>query len=241
MSDHRPSPERVVAIFDQIASHYDAMNTVMTAGIDGVWRRNALDAAQLGPGMRVLDVATGTGKLALRAASLVGPDGEVVGLDASGEMLAKARRAGLRGGGARLTWVQADALSLPFADSSFDVVTIGFGLRNLPDVAAGLRELARVTAPTGRLVVLEIAEPSGGPGAILFRTWFQRVIPRLGMLLGSADAYAYLPDSVGRYPPPMRIAELMAEAGLTDVRWRWLVTRMATLHVGVRPATGEPR
>ena len=227
----RPTPERVVAMFDRIAPHYDVMNTLMTGGLDRVWRRNALDAALLGAGMRVLDVATGTGKLALGAAARVSPGGEVVGLDPAAEMLARARRA-IAPAEARLSWVQADAQALPFADGTFDAVIIGFGLRNLPDVAVALRELARVAAPGGRVVVLEIAAPDGGPSAVLYRTWFQRVIPRLGAVLGSGDAYRYLPASVGRYPPPTRVAELMAAAGLVDVRWRWLLGRMVTLHLG---------
>jgi demethylmenaquinone methyltransferase/2-methoxy-6-polyprenyl-1,4-benzoquinol methylase len=229
-----PSTEQVVAMFDRIAPHYDAMNTLMTAGIDRVWRRNALDAADLRPGMRLLDVATGTGKLALAAADRLGSAGDVVGLDPSGRMLSLARHAAARRAGARLTFVQADALALPFADGIFDAVTIAFGLRNLPDAAAGLREMARVAAPGGRVVVLELAKPSGGIGSFLFRTWFQRVIPRLGALAGSGDAYAYLPESVERYPAPPRIAALMAEAGLGDVRWRWLASHLVTLHVGVR-------
>jgi demethylmenaquinone methyltransferase/2-methoxy-6-polyprenyl-1,4-benzoquinol methylase len=185
--------------------------------------------------MRVLDVATGTGKLALGAAARVGPGGELVGLDPAAEMLARARRRSRSSAaGARVTWVQADALSLPFADGTFDAVTIGFGLRNLPDVAAALAEMTRVAAPGGRVVVLEIAAPPGGPSALLYRTWFRGVIPRLGALLGSGDAYRYLPDSVGRYPAPPRVAELMAAAGLVEVRWRWLLGRMVTLHVGRR-------
>jgi demethylmenaquinone methyltransferase/2-methoxy-6-polyprenyl-1,4-benzoquinol methylase len=236
MSGQRPSPERVVAMFDRIAPHYDAMNTLMTAGIDRLWRRNAVDAAQLRPGMRVLDVATGTGKLALAAAERVGPSGQVVGLDPSGEMLARARRAASRHAGNQVTFVQADAVALPFADGTFDAVIIGFGLRNLPDPGAGLREMTRVAAPGGRMVVLEIAEPAGGLGSVLFRTWFQRVVPRLGALVGRADAYAYLPESLERYPPPMRIAELMAEARLGEVRWRWLASHLVTLHLGVRPS-----
>ena len=229
-----PTPQRVVAMFDAIAPRYDAMNRLMTGGLDAVWRRNALEAAALRPGERVLDVATGTGRLAFGAAARVGPGGEVVGLDPSAEMLARARRAGAARGGARLTWVQADAEALPFADGTFDAVTIGFGLRNLPDVAAALRELARVAAPGGRVVILEIATPSGGVSALLFRTWFQQVIPRLGALAGGAEAYRYLPESVARYPAPPRIAELMADAGLRSVRWRWLVSGMVTLHVGER-------
>ncbi|HEX6655776.1 MAG TPA: ubiquinone/menaquinone biosynthesis methyltransferase, partial [Candidatus Limnocylindria bacterium] len=225
MSD-RPTPERVVDMFDRIAPRYDAMNTVMTGGLDAIWRRNALDAAALQPGDRVLDVATGTGKLALAAAVRVKPGGEVVGLDPAAEMLARARRAAAGRAGARLTWVQADAGSLPFAAGTFDAVTIGFGLRNLPDVAAALREMARVAAPGGRVVVLEIATPSGGLSGLLFRTWFQQVIPRLGALAGGAEAYRYLPESVARYPAPPRIAELMADAGLRPIRWRWLIGGM---------------
>jgi demethylmenaquinone methyltransferase/2-methoxy-6-polyprenyl-1,4-benzoquinol methylase len=231
----RPTPDRVVAMFDRIAPHYDAMNTLMTGGLDRIWRRDALDAAALEPGMRVLDVATGTGKLALGAAARVAPDGQVVGLDPSAEMLARARRASRAAStGPRVTWVQAGAEALPFADGTFDAVTIGFGLRNLPDAAAALCELARVAAPGGRVVVLEIAAPAGGPSAVLYRTWFQRMIPRLGAVLGSGDAYRYLPESVRRYPSPPLVAELMAGAGLVDVRWRWLLSRMVTLHVGRR-------
>ena len=229
----RPSPERVVAMFDRIAPRYDAMNTLMTFGLDRLWRRQALDAAGLRSGMRVLDVATGTGKLALAAAARLDAGGAVVGLDPSAQMLARARAAatGVHAG-ATLTWVQADAARLPFGDAIFDAVTIGFGLRNLPDVAAGLREMARVTAPGGRVVVLEIAEPPRGPWRLLYRTWFRQVIPRIGAVAGSREAYAYLPESVGRYPDPRRVGELMADAGLLDVRWRWLASRMVTLHVG---------
>jgi demethylmenaquinone methyltransferase / 2-methoxy-6-polyprenyl-1,4-benzoquinol methylase len=230
----RPAPDRVVAMFDRIAPRYDAMNTLMTGGLDAIWRGNALDAVALEPGMRVLDVATGTGKLARAAAARVAPGGEVVGLDPAPEMLARARRAAA-GQWAGLTWVQADAQALPFGDRTFDAVTIGFGLRNLPDVAAALREMARVAAPGGRVAVLEIATPSGGWSGLLFRTWFRQVIPRLGALAGSADAYRYLPESVARYPSPPRVAELMAAAGLGDVRWRWLVSGMVTVHVGVKP------
>jgi demethylmenaquinone methyltransferase/2-methoxy-6-polyprenyl-1,4-benzoquinol methylase len=179
-------------------------------------------------------VATGTGKLAAVAARTIGPGGEVIGLDPSGPMLARARSRPARDGDARLTWVQADGTALPFGDGTFDAVTIGFGLRNLPDAAAGLREMARVAAPGGRVVVLEIAEPRSGPARLLFGIWFRRAVPWLGRLIGRGDDYAYLPLSLDRYPPPARIAQLMADAGLVDVRWRWLSTRLVTLHLGVR-------
>lgn len=221
-------------MFDRIAPWYDIMNTVITAGMDRRWRRDAIAAAGIGRGMRVLDVATGTGKLAAAAARATGRGGEVIGLDPSRPMLARARKVRARDGGAQLTWVQADGMALPFGDRTFDAVTIGFGLRNLPDPAAGLREMARVAAPGGRVVVLEIAEPPGGPARLLFRTWFRRVVPRLGRLVGRGQEYAYLPRSLDRYPPPSRVAQLMADAGLVDVRWRWLTTRLVTLHVGIR-------
>jgi demethylmenaquinone methyltransferase/2-methoxy-6-polyprenyl-1,4-benzoquinol methylase len=230
----RPEPERVVAMFDRIAPWYDAMNTLITAGIDRRWRRDAIHAARPSPGMRLLDVATGTGKLAAAAARAIGRGGEVIGLDPSGPMLARARSLRVRDEDARLTWVQADGMALPFSSGTFDAVTIGFGLRNLPDAAAGLREMVRVLAPGGRVVVLEIAEPRGGPARLLFSTWFRRVVPWLGRLAGRGDAYAYLPRSLDRYPPPPRVAQLMADAGLVEVRWRWLTTRLVTLHVGIR-------
>jgi demethylmenaquinone methyltransferase/2-methoxy-6-polyprenyl-1,4-benzoquinol methylase len=233
MCAERPDPQAVVTMFDRIAPRYDVMNTIMTGGLDRLWRRRALDAAGLRPGSRLLDVATGTGRLALAAAARLQGRGAVIGLDPSGQMLARARSTAAREGLA-VTWVQAAAEALPFADATFDTVTIAFGLRNLPDVAAGLREMARVTAPGGRLVVLEIAEPAGGMAGLLYRTWFRQVVPRLGALAGQREAYAYLPDSVDRYPVPRQVGELMTQAGLVDVRWRWLTSRMVTLHVGVR-------
>jgi demethylmenaquinone methyltransferase/2-methoxy-6-polyprenyl-1,4-benzoquinol methylase len=223
-------------MFDRIAPLYDGMNTLMTAGIDARWRSEALRAAGLGPGQRVLDVACGTGKLALGAAESVAPDGEVVGLDASLPMLRRAaRRARARArDGVRLRLVRADAMALPFADDTFDAVTVGFGLRNMPDFAAAVREMARVAAPGGRVVVLEIGEPRGGLARLMYRTWFRRVVPLLGRVAGEGMAYAYLPRSLDRYPPPEEVAALMRRAGLQDVGWRWLTSGMVTLHVGRR-------
>jgi len=224
-------PAAVRTMFDRIAPVYDLMNTLMTAGIDGRWRRAALAAAALRPGDRVLDVATGTGKLALGAARVVGAGGEVVGVDASARMLARARA---RRAGARVRWMEADAMAMPVDDRYFDVVTVGFGLRNLPDIDAAVREMARVLRPGGRLVVLEIAEPPGGVERILFATWFRRLVPFLGRLAGRRGAYAYLPESLRRYPRPDAVAACMAAAGFEAVAWRWLPTRLATLHVGRR-------
>ena len=223
-------PLAVRRMFDRIAPAYDLMNTLMTAGIDGRWRCAAVAAAALRRGDRVLDVATGTGKLALGAARAVGPGGQVMGVDVSRRMLARARRLAAP----NIGWREADAMAMPFPPGTFDAVLIGFGLRNLPDIDAALREMARVLRPGGRLVVLEIAEPPGGVARLLFVTWFRRLVPFLGRLVGEPAAYAYLPDSLRRYPAPAEVAARMGATGLEAVRWRWLPTRLATLHVGRR-------
>jgi demethylmenaquinone methyltransferase/2-methoxy-6-polyprenyl-1,4-benzoquinol methylase len=228
-------PAEVRRMFDRIARRYDLMNTVMTAGIDARWRADAVAATQLGPGMRALDVACGTGVLTTPLAVVVGGRGRAVGVDLAERMLDIARARAVPPWAARPEYLVADALHLPFADGTFDAVTIGFGLRNLPDYLAGLREMARVARPGGRVVVLEIARPRWAPARFLFETWFRRVVPTLGRIARSGGAYGYLPASVLGYPDPDRIAALLVEAGLEDVRWHWLRSGMATLHVGVVP------
>lgn len=228
----RPGRDEVRRMFDRIAPFYDAMNTVMTAGTDARWRRSTVRALHLRPGDRVLDVATGTGKLAIAEATAVAPGGSVVGLDASAQMLARARRAAPATGA--VDWFQGDAMAMSFEDGAFDAVSIGFGLRNLPDYAGGLHEMGRVLRPGGRLAVLEISEPPGGLGRLLFVTWFRRVIPVLGRVIGRRAAYRYLPASLEAYPPPEHVAQLMRDAGFDRLGWRYLSTGFATLHVGIR-------
>ena len=225
-------PAAVRGMFDRIAPVYDAMNSLMTGGLDQRWRRDAVRAARVGRGMRVLDVACGTGRLTRLAAPRVGVDGGVVGIDASEGMLARARG---RSAGTSVAYEVADALALPFPDASFDAATIGFGLRNLADYRRGLAEMRRVVRPGGRVVVLEIAQPSGGPARALFDLWFRRVVPLLGRLARHPGAYAYLPASVLAYPEPEAVAQLLRDAGLVEVRWRWLTSGLATLHVGGVP------
>ena len=224
-------PHEVERMFDRIAGPYDMMNRVMTAGLDRRWRELAAEATGLGTGANALDACCGTGDLALALARLVGRGGQVTGLDFSGEMLARARSKPRQPDAAEITWVQGDATAMPFADNSFSAATIGFGLRNLPDPEAGLRELARVVRPGGRVVVLEITQPERGPLKPFYGVWFDRVVPTLGKLLDNS-AYSYLPASVRRFPPPDELGEMFWRAGMRDVRYRLLASGIVALHTG---------
>jgi demethylmenaquinone methyltransferase / 2-methoxy-6-polyprenyl-1,4-benzoquinol methylase len=225
-------PDQVRQMFNRIARRYDLMNTVMTAGIDARWRAATVAAARLAPGMAVVDVACGTGVLTAPLAMAVTTTGRAVGVDVADRMLDIARARPVPAGAAQPEFLVADALALPFPDDGFDAAAIGFGLRNLPDYLAGLREMARVVRPGGRVVVLEIARPRWPPARLLFETWFRRVVPLLGRVARAGGAYGYLPASLLGYPDPDRIAALMTEAGLRAVSWRWLPSGMATLHAG---------
>ncbi len=216
-------PDAVRQMFDRISPVYDAMNRLMTAGLDRKWRRMAAEAV-VRPGDRVLDACCGTGDLAL-ADQHAG--GRVTGLDFSERMLARALRKS-----ALIQWVQGDALALPFEDGSFEAATVGFGVRNLADLEAGFRELHRVLLPGGRLACLEITRPSGLLRPF-FRLWFDAFVPLLGRLLPGGVAYTYLPASVRRFPGPADLAELMARAGFEDVRWRTLGGGIVALHTGI--------
>jgi demethylmenaquinone methyltransferase/2-methoxy-6-polyprenyl-1,4-benzoquinol methylase len=221
---------QVRAMFDRIAGLYDLMNSVMTAGLHHRWRERAADLATLVPGDRALDVATGTGDLALELGRRVGPAGEVVGSDFSEGMLEQARRKGAAAGNVRFE--QANALALPYAAGEFAAATVGFGARNFSDLAQGLREMARVVAPGGRVVVLEITTPTRPPLSTFFRLWFDRVVP----MIGRDEAYTYLPNSVKRFPGPEALAAVMAGAGLTDIRWILTAGGIIALHVGTKAA-----
>jgi demethylmenaquinone methyltransferase/2-methoxy-6-polyprenyl-1,4-benzoquinol methylase len=210
-------------MFDRIAPVYDAMNRLMTAGLDRRWRRDAA-AAVVGHGDRVLDVCCGTGDLALAAAEA---GGEVTGLDFSEPMLARARAKA-----PQIEWVEGDALALPFADGSFDAVTIGFGLRNLADEERGLAELRRVLRPGGKLAILEITRPAGVL-APFYRFWFDGLIPLAGKVLPGGSAYTYLPASVRRFPSPEALAKLLDEAGFERIRWRLFAGGIVARHTGV--------
>ena len=210
-------------MFDRIAPVYDLMNRVMTAGLDRRWRTLTV-AEAVRPGDRVLDACCGTGDLAL-AARRAGA-GDVVGLDFSERMLERARVKE-----PAIEWLQGDVLALPFADASFDAATVGFGIRNVEHLEAGLRELRRVLRPGGRLAILEITTPQGAL-APFYRLWFDRVIPLVGRVLPGGSAYTYLPASVRRFPPPAALADLLAAAGFARVRFRLFAGGIVALHVG---------
>jgi demethylmenaquinone methyltransferase / 2-methoxy-6-polyprenyl-1,4-benzoquinol methylase len=211
-------------MFDRIAGVYDTMNSVMTAGLHHRWRERAADLARVGPGSRALDVATGTGDLAL---ALARRGSDVVGSDFSEGMLERARAKS-----SAVRWEQGNALALPYEDGAFDAATVGFGTRNFSDLPRGLAEMTRVVRPGGRVVVLEITTPTRPPLSSFFSLWFDRVVPLLGRLAGEDQAYSYLPSSVKRFPAAPELGALMHDAGLRDVRWILTAGGIIALHHG---------
>jgi len=222
---------QVEAMFDRIAGVYDLMNSLMTAGLHHRWRRRAVDLARVGPGANVLDVASGTGDLAIELAARVGAGGSVIGSDFSEQMLDRARVKA-----PQLEWVQANALALPYEDDRFDAVTVGFGARNFSDLDQGLAEMVRVTRPGGRIVVLEITTPTRPPLSTFFRLWFDRLVPLIGRFAGDPDAYSYLPSSVRRFPDARTLAQRLSEAGLSDVGYLLTAGGIIAIHSGTKPA-----
>jgi demethylmenaquinone methyltransferase / 2-methoxy-6-polyprenyl-1,4-benzoquinol methylase len=210
-------------MFDRIAPVYDAMNRTMTAGLDGRWRRATAEAV-VRPGDAVLDGCCGTGDLAIACARA---GGRVTGLDFSERMLERARRKA-----PELEWINGDLLALPLPDASFDVATVGFGVRNVEDLERALRELRRVLRSGGRIGILEITRPTGVL-APFYRLWFDGVVPLLGKLLPGGSAYTYLPASVRRFPGADELAELIRATGFADVRYRTFAGGIVALHSGV--------
>ena len=233
----KPSTELVApafgsgAMFDRIAARYDAMNRVLSLGLDRGWRRRTVRALALGASPRVLDLGTGTGDLAFDIARLH-PDATVIGLDPSSQMLAiadaKRTRLGLAD---RVTLVTGDAQQLAFRDGEMDAVTIAFCIRNVPDRPKALREMARVVRPGGRVAILELGEPRRGVLARAARFHTRHVVPRLGALLSGAREYRYLQRSIAAFPPSEEFAAIMERAGLRMIEVVPLTFGVCTLYV----------
>jgi len=221
-------------MFDGIAARYDFVNRVISLGIDQSWRRRTVRSLALAEGARVLDLATGTGDLALLIARAT-PNSRVVGLDPSGKMLDIAReKVAAAGLDERVELVTGDAEELPFADATFDGVSIAFGIRNVPDRARALAEMARVTKPGGRVAVLELSEPHGGILGPLARFHVHTLVPWVGALLSGAQEYRYLQKSIAAFPPAAEFAAMMERAGLRMLVTEPLTFGVCHLYVGER-------
>ncbi|PKQ29961.1 MAG: bifunctional demethylmenaquinone methyltransferase/2-methoxy-6-polyprenyl-1,4-benzoquinol methylase UbiE [Actinobacteria bacterium HGW-Actinobacteria-10] len=228
--------ERVRGIFGNIADSYDAFNILSSMGIDRLWRRAAVRQARVTRGIRVLDLCAGTGDLAL---ALARRDlaREVVGSDFSPEMLAVAeRKAARRRPGSPVRFLVADAQLLPFADGSFDVVTVAFGVRNLPDRAANFSEVYRVLKPGGRYVILEFSRPPFAPWRMLYHFYLRVVIPRLGGTLsgGDRESFQYLNDSILRFPAQPELSAELRRAGFGAIDWMNLTGGIVAIHTAVK-------
>jgi demethylmenaquinone methyltransferase/2-methoxy-6-polyprenyl-1,4-benzoquinol methylase len=223
-------------MFDTIAPRYDLMNRLMTFGMDRRWRNYVVAQAAPPLGGSALDVATGTGDIAIALAQRVGPRGSVIATDFSQGMMrpgpSKAARAGV---GSIVRFMAADALDLPFPNDTFDCVTTGFAMRNVTNIARAFHEMARVTKPGGRVVCLEVAKPGLPPVRFLHQIYFNHVVPLLGRLItGNGEAYRYLPESARNFPPPPALKTIMERAGLRNVRFHRLSLGAVAVHTGMK-------
>lgn len=221
----------VKGMFGRIAWRYDLMNRVMSFGQDGMWRRYTVDRARPKAGGLALDVATGTGRI---AQELAYRGTRAVGVDLTPEMMLQGKRAGV-GDDEPVYFAGGDALQLPFADDTFDCLTTGFAMRNVVDIEAAFREMRRVLKPGGRLVCLEVGRPRYAIYRLFHGLHTRFVVPLLGRLIvGDADAYSYLPSSMGKFPPPVELARIMRKAGLRNVRYRQLTFGAVAVHRGTK-------
>jgi demethylmenaquinone methyltransferase/2-methoxy-6-polyprenyl-1,4-benzoquinol methylase len=227
----RDKARRVGGVFDSVAARYDLMNDLMSAGLHRLWKTFAVGHADVRPGMRVLDIAGGTGDLALRFARQAGPTGQVWLTDINASMLREGRNR-LLDAGVLIPIAQCDAEALPFPNEYFDVVTVAFGLRNMTHKDRALAEMQRVLRPGGRLLVLEFSRV-WAPLAPLYDAYSFSVLPWLGKkVAGDGDSYRYLAESIRVHPPQETLAKMMERAGLESVQWFNLTAGVCALHVG---------
>ncbi|WP_418792511.1 demethylmenaquinone methyltransferase [Phosphitispora sp. TUW77] len=224
-------------MFNSIARRYDLMNTLMTAGMDRSWRKYTVRCSELKTGGYGLDVCCGTGMLTMEQARTVGPGGRVVGLDFSENMLAIARE-NIKGFKLRenIRLIQGNAMELPFEDNSFDCATVGWGLRNVPDILTVVKEMTRVVKPGGKVVSLDMAQVTAPVIKQCYWLCFEKIIPAMGRLAaGNKGAYGYLHDSAKVFPPQWELAEIFAQAGLTETGYRNLVGGIVAVVEGRKP------
>jgi len=244
LADHVPtpvdkSPERVRRMFGQIAGRYDFLNHLLSLGVDRYWRWRTVRRVRPEGSLPILDVCTGTGDLALAFDRAAGGELHIVAADFCHEMLGIGRqKSALAGAAGRITFLEADAQSLPLPSNAFQIVSVAFGLRNVADTDRGLAEMVRVTAPGGRVAVLEFSSPIWQPFKAIYGWYFRHLLPRIGQYVArnSTAAYEYLPQSVGQFPQGEALAERMRTAGLEDVRCYPLTMGVATLYVGKKSA-----
>lgn len=233
----KPDEKYVTQVFEEIADVYDPMNRVLTLGLWGRWQKAFDRFVPVREGMRLLDVGCGTGDLTLRLARRVGPAGMVTGLDLTPAMLAVGRKKVLAQGlEDRVILIEGNALSLPFADGTFDGVTAGFSLRNMTDLDGALREMFRVLKPGGFAVSLDVSKPNPGPVRAVFLFFFYRIVPWMGALGGKGKSpYGWLSESLRAFPDRPGLRERFRQAGFVRVEDRALTLGAAALHRGLRP------
>lgn len=238
---HLPDKENkekyVRDLFNSIAGRYDLMNTFMSFGLDRPWRKATVKRSELKPGGYGLDVCCGTAMLTMEQAKVAGKNGKVIGLDFSENMLEEAKHNlntfELKD---NITLIQGNAMALPFEDNTFDCVTVGWGLRNVPDIMTALKEMTRVVKPGGKVVSLDMAQPEAPVFKQIYWLFFEKVIPAMGKLwAGNKGAYDYLHDSARVFPPQKELTKMFGQAGLVETGYRNLALGVVAVVEGRKP------
>ena len=229
---------RIKNLFSVIARHYDFLNSLLSLKRDKTWRQETVKASDVEPASKVLDVCTGTGELALAYSDKIAAEGFVIASDFCFEMLVIGdQKVDRKHKGVETNFLAADTLTLPFLDNTFDVVSVGFGIRNVSDLEMGIREMTRVAAPGGRVVILEFTQPVNPLFRGLYYFYFTKILPFVGNLISrnKDDAYGYLPRSVMKFPNCDALKEVMEQCELTDVRFHRKTFGIVAIHVGKKP------
>lgn len=228
---------RIKNLFSAVARHYDFLNSLLSLRFDGMWRRETVKVSDVSPSCSVLDVCTGTGELALAYADKIGKDGSVIGSDFCFEMLEVGKRKIERKKQQRtFIPIEADTLSLPFPNDTFDIVSVGFGIRNVSDLELGIKEMTRVAVEGGRIAILEFTQPVNPVFRSLYYLYFKKILPFIGNCISRSkdDAYGYLPRSVLRFPSCEELKAVMEQCGLSDVRYFRKTLGIVAIHVGIK-------